>query len=172
MTTDPFAQTGTATADDPFGDPTRGKYPKVAELLHKLLVLRPVKVEQVQRPNSKDMQDRWSVDTYVFEEDGTVTEYDAMYWSQTGIASAMAKAAKSGKPVIGTLHLFPAQNTKKTYSTEDQLLQDEAVKFWLGRGGVGLPPTPVAWGLEPATPEQRQRAATWWMAQQNPFASA
>ena len=169
MSTDPFAA-NTATADDPFGEVSRGgKFPKPAELLGKLMIMSPVKVEQVQRPNSKDMQDRWSVDTYVFNEDGTVDEYESMYWSQTSIADAMRKAKKTGKPVVGTLHLVPAQSSKKNYADEAALLQDEGIQFWLKRGGSGLPPTPVAWVLEPATAEQRAKAATWYLAQRNPF---
>lgn len=174
MTTDPFAATGTtATEDDPFGTVERSRFPKPGALIGKLLVMSPVKVEKV--PGKQGgLVDRWSVDTLVVNEDGTYEAYDAMYWSQKGIATAMSKAAQNRRPVAATLHLYPAQDTTKKYTTEDQLLADEAIQFWLGRGGAGMPPMSVAWGLEQATDEEKPRAIKAyqaWQASKNPFAS-
>jgi hypothetical protein len=171
MTVDPFAPSNDAasTGGDPFLDPTRGNFPKVGELLHKVLVMVPVEVTQTTKPNSNELQDRWSINTTVIHEDGTSETYDEMFWSQTGIANAAKKAFREKRPILGTLHLFPVLNTKKRYQTEEQLLQDEDVARWVSRGGTGLPPTPVAWGLEQVTPEQRKLALAWWNENMNPF---
>lgn len=166
---DPFAPAAANVSDDPFSDPSRGSYPKVGELLHKLLVMLPVKMELVpDKNNPGKMTERWSIDTTVISEDGTAETYDSMYWSQTGIALAAAKAKKDGRPVLGTLHLFPVLATKKNYSTETELLQDEDIQRWIARG-AGLPPMPVAWALEPATDAQRKLAINWWNQNKSPF---
>ena len=138
-------------------------------MLHKVLVMVPVEVTQTTKPNSNELQDRWSINTTVINEDGTSETYDEMFWSQTGIASAAKKAFREKRPILGVLHLFPVLSTKKKYQNEDQLLQDEDVARWIARGGTGLPPTPVAWGLEQVNAEQRKLALDWWNNNMNPF---
>lgn len=167
---DPFSATAAGIDDDDiFGDPKRSSYPAIGSLLHKLLIMTPVKMEMVPDNNNPGkMQERWSIDTVVIHEDGSADEYDAMYWSHKSIALAAAKAQKDRRPMLGTLHLFPVQATKKTLPTEDLLLADEDIQRWLARG-KGLPPTPVAWALEPATPDQKKVAIAWWKANRNPF---
>jgi len=147
---------------DPFGQPTQGAWPKVPELLGKLLVLKPVSMDRVQKPNSTELQDRWKVDTWVFNDDGTVTKYAEMYWSQISVAKAMTTAVENGKPILGTLHLVPVKATKKQFDTEDALLGWEEIQRWLARNGVGTPPTPVAWVLNPATDEESAKAIAYW----------
>lgn len=168
---DPFDPNAGADADDDetFGTPTRGAYPKVGELLHKLLILIPVKVEQVpDQNNAGKLQERWSIDTIVVDPDGTAVEYDSMYWSHKSIAAAAAKAMKDKRPMLGTLHLFPVMATKKRYATETELLTDQDIVRWIERGS-GLPPTPVAWALEPATVAEKAVALKWWRENKNPF---
>lgn len=171
MTVDPFAPANdTASAgSDPFLDPSRGSFPKIGELIHKLLVMVPVEVTQTTKPNSNELQDRWSINTTVINEDGTHETYDEMFWSQTSIAAAAKKAFREKRPMLGTLHLFPVLNSKKKFANEDELLADEDVARWISRGGTGLPPTPVAWALEAATPAQRKLALDWWNTNMNPF---
>jgi hypothetical protein len=172
MTVDPFAPAAANVSNDPFLDPTRGgNFPKVGELLHKLLVMVPVEVTQTTKPNSNELQDRWSINTTVISEDGTAETYDEMFWSQTSIVKAAAKAFREKRPMLGTLHLFPVLNTKKKYQNETELLADEDIARWVNRGGTGLPPMPVAWALEAATPAQRELALAWWNANMNPFGS-
>ena len=170
MTVDPFAPAAANVSTDPFIDPTRGgNFPKLGELLHKLLVMIPVEVTQVVDKNdSSKMRDRWSINTTVIETDGTAETFDEMFWSQTSICKAAAKAFREKRPMLGTLHIFPVHATLKKYANETELLADEAIKFWLKRG-EGLPPTPVAWALEAATPAQRAIALAWWNENMNPF---
>jgi len=172
MTVDPFApEASSANSADPFLDPTRGNFPKIGQLIHKLLIMIPTEVTQTTKPNSNELQDRWSINTTVLEADGTFETYDDMFWSQTGIANAAKKAFREKRPMRGTLHLYPVLNSKKRFQNEAELLADEDVARWISRGGTGLPPTPVAWGLEPATPEQAKLAIEWWNANMNPFGS-
>lgn len=170
MTVDPFASAAATATDDPFINPTRGgNFPKVGELLHKLLVMVPVEVTKVPDKNDPSkLKDRWSINTTVIEEDGTVDTYEEMFWNQTSICKAAAKAFREKRPMLGTLHIFPVHATLKKYTSEAELLQDEAIKFWLSRN-EGLPPTPVAWALEPATDSQRKVAIAWWNENMNPF---
>jgi hypothetical protein len=166
MTQDPFAATAVDTEEEnPFGSPERSAFPRPAELLYKLLVMTPVKFDKTVKPGSKnEMQDRAHVDVVVLHDDGSVDEYEAMYWSQVTIVNAMRKAAKSGRPTLATLHIVPVQKTRDRYPDEEALLRDEDIQRWLGRGGGGLPPLQIAWVLEPATPEQTARALKWWNA--------
>lgn len=165
----PANQAGGTDDDDTFTTPGGGSYPKVGELLHKLLILVPVKVEPVpDRNNPGKMQERWSADTTVIETDGRAETFDSMYWSHKSIASALVKAQRDRKPVLGTLHLFPVLASKKHYANEPELLASEDIQRWLAKG-TGLPPTPVAWALEPATPDELKLALAWWRANKNPF---
>ncbi len=171
MTVDPFAPVNDTASNsgDPFADPSRGSFPKVGELLHKLLVMTPVKVEQVpDKNNPGKMQDRWSIDTTVIHEDGSFDTYDSMYWSQKSIAEAARKAQKEGRPLLGTLHVFPVMASKSRFANEAELLADEDIQRWISRG-VGNPPTQVAWALEPANSEERTKAIKWWNENVNPF---
>lgn len=168
-TVDPFAPT-TMPTTSPFINPTRaGKFPKPSELLHKLLIMAPTGVDKVPDQNDKSkLRDRWSINTTVLEEDGSAETFEDMFWSQAPIARAAAKAFREKSPMLGTLHIFPVQGTLKKYATEQELLADESIKFWLSRG-EGLPPTAVAWALEPATPQELDRAIAWWNQNMNPF---
>lgn len=170
MTVDPFAQAAAEIDDNPFSDPTRGgDYPKLGELLHKLLILVPVLFEKdVPNKETGEKKDRWSLDTIVISSDGSAETYDSMYWSQKGIMTAAHKAHKNGRPVLGTLHMFPVMGTEKKLPTEEALLGDDAIKSWLARG-EGMPPYKIAWGLEPATDAQKALAIKWWNDNKTPF---
>jgi hypothetical protein len=168
-TVDPFTQTAPPTTN-PFINPTRGgNFPKPGELLHKLLIMAPTGVDKVpDRNDPSKTRDRWSINTTVLEEDGSFETYEDMFWSQAPIARAASKAFREKRPMLGTLHIFPVQNTLKKYTTEPELLADESIKFWLSRN-EGLPPTAVAWALEPANPQELERAIAWWNENMNPF---
>lgn len=169
MTTDPFAQAASGVENDPFGDPVRGEYPKVSTLLGKLLIMTPVLFEKdVVNKETGAKQDRWSVDTVVIDTDGTAESYASMYWSQKAIVTAMNAAQRNGKPMLGTLHMFPVLGTEKTHPTEADLLADEDIQRWIKRGS-GQPPMKVAWALEAATPAQRALAMDWWTKNKSPF---
>lgn len=166
---DPFAAAAANVSDDPFRDPSGGgNFPKPAELLHKLLIMVPVS-SSIQQRDGQPPKERWDIDTTVLHEDGTFDTYDKMWWEQTAIASEAAKAFRGKYPLRGTLHLVPAQASKKKFANEEELLADEAIQFWLGRGGAGMPPTQVAWVLQAATPEQAKLTIAWWNEHMNPF---
>lgn len=172
-TQDPFAAGPADDDENPFGTPTRGSFPKPGTLLHKLLIMNPVKIEQVaDRNNPGKMKDRATVDTVALDPKTgeEIGSYDAMYWSQGPIVKAARAALKSGRPTLGTLHVFPVLKTLDRYKTETELLGDEDIQRWLARGS-GLPPMAVAWALEPATSEELALALKWWKARPaaNPF---
>lgn len=93
------APKNTTEPDDPFSTSRRGAYPKPEDLDGSLLLLTPIKVENIpNRPEyvakgAPERVDRASVDTVVFGPDG-VEEYDEMFWSQAAIVNACKKELK------------------------------------------------------------------------------
>lgn len=173
MSTDPFAAPATGgDQPNPFGIPTRNSSrPKPAHLLGKLLIMEPIKVERVYSEKAKKEVDRWHVDTFVVNDDGTVDSHPALWWQQGPIGEQMRQAQKEGKPRLGVLKLVPAQGAEKKY-TEDSLMQDEAMQLWLRRsleGDGGPMPITCAWVLKQASEEQTKRAIAWWLKEKNPF---
>ncbi len=161
ITADPFSGPATTT-DDPFGTPSGagGGYPRVAELIGRLLILEPVKMEI--KNGDYGPQERWEADTTVFDADGSANTYTRMFWSQKPIAEELRKAQKGGRPVLGVLTCVPAQDGKKKYSTSEELLADPMMKLWVEGGGHGRAPVGMAWVLKPASDAQKARAITWW----------
>lgn len=168
---DPFAQADgtaptppvTAPAGDPFNQPGGGgDYLKPANLRGALLLISPVKIEQVPayRDNSGKMVDRLSADTVVLTGEHAGTEFDAMYWSQKPIIKAAAKAMRDNVPsILGTLQRVPIGEDKKSgkYSTPegiDYAAFEAAMEAWR----KGDPEIEYAWVLVNFTEDDAQIA--------------
>lgn len=184
MSDDPFAGgPATATEDDPFGQPSRsGNFPKVPELWTKLIIIKPTKFEMVPKPpkfggKPGETVERMTADVVVFGEPGTVPEeYDSMYLSQAGLVSAAKRNYKAGKPTLGTVHFYPSKlSADKFPEGREQIESNPAMIAWVKAAQDDpeiKPPYNMAWGLEPATPEESKRAIEWWNSRPkpNPFA--
>lgn len=182
MTDDPFAGgAATATEDDPFGKPSRsGNFPKVPQLFGKLVIIKPTKFEQVPKPpqfggKPGETVERMTADVVVFDGD-EVAEYDSMYLSQAGIVGAAKRNYKAGKPTLGTVHMYPSKlSADKFPGGREEIEANAAMLAWV-RAAQDDPeiksPYNMAWGLEPATPEESARAIAWWnnRPKPNPFA--
>lgn len=173
---DPFAQADgsqsayPSTFLDPFGQPSGGggDYPKAAELRGCLLLISPVKFEQVQAYQAAPgvMATRLSADTVVLTGDRAGEEFDEMFWSQKPIVKAAEKAQREGvASILGTLQRVPIGADAKSgkYDTYEKF--EAYIDAWHPRLG-GQPPQ-FAWVLAKFTPEERQIALDY-LAKKNP----
>jgi hypothetical protein len=139
-----------------------GAFPKIDEFEHKLIMLRPSKIEQVQKYQGKpgELQDRVTADVVVFDEKaGTWDTVDDMYFSQVGIVNPCRKALKPGaKPmVLGVVSKVPSKQTKEMkppLDTPEKVY--EGIKAWRAKIAKGENATEpkFAWGLLDFSDEQ------------------
>lgn len=178
---DPFGGSTATDTDDPFGQPSRsGNFPKLPELFGKLLIIKPSKFEMVSKPERfggkpGEQVERMTADVVVFTGD-QVDEYDSMYLSQAGLVGAAKRNFKAGKPTLGTVHIYPSKlSSDKFPGGREQIESNPAMVAWI-KAAQDDPeikaPHNMAWGLEPATPEESRRAIEWWnnRPKPNPFA--
>jgi hypothetical protein len=158
-----------------------GAFPKIDEFEHKLILLRPSKVEQVPKParfggKPGEMQDRLTADVVVFDEKaGTWDEVaEDMYFSQVGIVNPCKKALKptSTKPVVlGVVKKVPSKIGKDAgLDTSEKIY--EAYEEWrtkIAAGKKAEEPN-YAWGLVDFTDEQADLAMKY-MREKSPLAS-
>jgi len=169
---DPFAQADGSTsinpnAADPFGQPSGGgDYLKPLDLLGALILLTPVKFEQVPAYQGKpgEMVTRLSADTVVLTGDHAGRDFDAMFWSQKPIVAAAEKAKREGIPaLLGTLRRVPIGADKKggAYDTHEKFEAQLEI----------APRTQYAWVLEKFTAEDAQIARAYLASKQpvSPF---
>jgi hypothetical protein len=172
---DPFAQADgspSVNPTDPFGQPSGGggDFPKPAELNGCLLLLTPVKFEQVQAYQQAPgvMATRLSADTVVLTGLRAGESFDSMYWSQKPIVAAAEKAVRDKIPaILGTLRRVPIGADAKSgkYPTTEAL--EAALDAWR----PGSAPIQFAWVLEKFAPEDAQIARDYLASKQpvSPF---
>ncbi len=159
--------------NDPFGAAkSGGTYPKADELVGKLIMLTPSKVETIpDRFNPGSTTERATADTVVFEDDGTTEKFSDMYWSQGVVVGALKNALKPGeKPmVLGRLVKVATKATREALKIEDTPEAFEAARAdWLKKGGRGTEPKHV-WLLAKFSDEDASRARAY-LAESSPFA--
>jgi hypothetical protein len=139
-----------------------GNFPKIDELEHKLVMLKPSVIEQVQKYRGApgELQDRVTADVVVFDEAaGTWETIDDMYFSQVGIVNPCRKALKPGnKPmVLGVVSKVPSKQTKEMKPPLDTVEKVyEGIEAWrqaIAKGKNATEPK-FAWGLLDFTDEQ------------------
>jgi len=175
---DPFAQADGSqstnpNALDPFAQPSGGgSYPKPIELMGMLLLLTPVKFEQVQayQQPAGVMTTRLSADTTILTGMRKGESFDAMFWSQKPIVAAAEKAKRDGFPmIVGTLRRVPIGADAKSgkYSTHE--LFEAHIEAW--RPSMGGQPPQYAWILEKFTAGEAQIARDYLASKQpaSPF---
>lgn len=157
-----------------------GNFPKIDEFEHKLILLKPSKVEQVPKPSRfggkpGEMQDRLTADVVVFEEDGSWEEAaEDMYFSQVGIVNPCKKALKpnSQQPfVLGVVSKVPSKigkdagldTSEKIYAAYDEW------RAKISAGKKAEEPN-YAWGLLDFNSEQ-QAMAEKYLRETGPLAS-
>jgi hypothetical protein len=183
---DPFANAANAEgngqpAKDPFGQPAGGGgFPKVADLLGCLLLIKPIKVEEV--PDYQDrtkMRDQLTADVTVidgppakeFTDRGQTPPdvsayvgktYNSMWLNNKTLISAGEAALRDGTPsILGRLWRFPQTSEVKAgkYTDRHDLEAKEAEIQANWRPGMPPPEPPkIAWGLEKYTEEEAQMA--------------
>lgn len=160
MASDPFAQNegNEFDAEDPFGQPAGGgNYPKAEELNGCLIMLTPVKVEEVQKYRGKpgEMSERLSADTFVIDGERAGEEFDSMYWSQLPIVNAAKSAQRKGvKAILGRLRRFPISEDVKNGKFERG--DWEAIEAAIAKGGKNVPQ--FAWVLDKYTEDDAKAA--------------
>lgn len=161
-------------ADDLFGAPSTGAFPKVDELEGKLLLIKPEKIETVRnrfdKDGSKPTVERATADVTVFEDDGTHETHTDMYLSQTVLLGACKSALKPGrKPmVLGRLVKVATKDTQEKLKIGVSPEDFTAARVeWLKKGGKGPEPRHV-WLLADFSPEDAARAREF-LASQDPF---
>lgn len=152
-----------------------GNYPKIDELEHKLVILKPSKIEY-NVEGKYGPQDRVTADVAIFDEqagtwDDSTTD---MYFSQVGIVKPCEKALKPGqKPmVLGVVSKVPSKQTKEMKPPLDTVEKVyEGIKAW--REGIAAGKKVVepkfAWGLIDFTEDQGALAMKYLNAS-SPFA--
>jgi hypothetical protein len=163
--------------NDPFtGSRGGGGFPKVEELQGLLVLIRPTALERVaDRFNEGQMKDRITADVVVFEEDGTQSTYEDMYFSQAGIVPTCKKVLKANNPnapfALGRIGRGPTKDSvAKGIDTPEKL--EKAIQEWVARGGKGKQPN-YWWGLLPLAEEDAALArpvAMALLADNDPFA--
>ena len=165
---DPFAQSdgsvsinpNAGTADDPFAQPTGGgEYPKPINLLGALLLITPVKIEEVADKFSDKAGatvKRLSADTTVLTGDRAGETFSEMFWSQKPIVAAAETAMRNGvSAILGTLRRVPIGQDKKENKYPTLEAFEEALENW--RPSMGAP-IRSAWVLERFTDADAQIA--------------
>lgn len=165
---DPFAQSdgsistnpNATPAGDPFDQPTGGgEYPKPINLLGALLLISPVKIDEVadkfsDKPGATVK--RLSADTVVLTGDRAGESFSEMFWSQKPIVAAAETAMRNGvSAILGTLRRVPIGQDKKEnkYPTLEDF--ETALENW--RPSMGAP-IRSAWILERFTEEDAKIA--------------
>lgn len=156
-----------------------GNYPKLDDLEHKLILLKPSKVESVQKParfgaKPGEMQDRATADVVVFEDDGSYETYDDMYFSQKGIVNACKKALKPGaKPfILGRVSKVPSSIGKdQGFTTVEEIYAGfEAWRDAVSKNKKGVPEPNFSWGLLDFDDKDAETAMAY-VAKNSPLAS-
>lgn len=152
-----------------------GAFPKIDEFEHKLVLLKPSKVEQVAKPQRfggkpGEMQDRLTADVVVFDTDAGTWEEAAedMYFSQVGIVGPCKKALKpnSTKPfVLGVVSKVPSKIGKDAgLDTPEKIYA--AYDEWRAKVAAGKKAEEpnYAWGLLDFSEEQGALAMKYLQA--------
>lgn len=156
-----------------------GNFPKIDEFEHKLIMLKPSVLEQVQKYRGApgELQDRVTADVVVFDEEaGTWETIDDMYFSQVGIVNPCRKALKPGnKPmVLGVVSKVPSKQTKEMKPPLDTVEKVyEGIDEWrkkIAKGQNAVEPK-FAWGLLDFSEEQGALAMKYLQAS-SPFSDA
>lgn len=170
QTTDPFAQPTApakpaAPAGDPFGQPAAGggNYPKPADLIGELVLIKPIKVEDQPKYRGKpgETQERLTADTHVLTGDYAGNVYREMWWTNAPVVKAGQTALRDGTPmVLGRLRTFPSGTEKKlpngcqTWQEVQRELERFANRERDEKPGYAI-------GLENYTPEDAETARAY-----------
>jgi hypothetical protein len=152
---------GTQAAPPTFAQPTGGGvFPKPVDIVGELVMLTPVKIEQVPGYEGKGFVDRLTADTVVLT-GSRRGEYPEMWWNQETIVknakSILRQASQGGQitPILGRLVRFPQKNNRDKYPTP------EAIEAALANWRPGQPDVKFAWGLSRFSDEDAQIATAW-----------
>ena len=170
MAEDP--KTPATTDDDPFGKPTRSAFPKLDDLDHRLLLIKPTKLER-SVPGKFGPQDRITADVVVLDDpDEGVREIDKMYLSQKGIVGMLEGCLKPGKKpfILGRLQRSASGDSWKAKAEAHDEGIDGLIADFYKKGGKGEEPQ-WYWDLAEYTDEEAAKARRY-LIENDSFAKA
>jgi hypothetical protein len=175
---DPFAQADGSTsinpnAGDPFSQPSGGgSYLKPVDLFGALILLTPIKIEEVKDNFDKGadpkLVERLTADTVVLDGVHAGKEFDAMWWSNAPIVgSGKAALERRSGAILGRLFRFPIGEDKKAGKYQTPADIEAALTAWR----PGMPNVRFSWKLAPFNPEDAQVARAYLASKQpvSPF---
>jgi len=163
----------TDTADDLFGQPTRGAFPKLEELEGRLVLVKPSKVDVVPGYRNVGTQERITADVVILDDpSGEVETYDDMYLSQKGLVPMLKKCLKPGTRhpfVLGRVEMAPTKDYADAAEKAGGI--KALLEEWAKKGGKGEKPQ-FFWNLAEFSPEDAQKARAYLAATDQFAASA
>lgn len=117
----------TVAANNPFMQPASGgNFPKIDDLFTRLVLMTPVKLDIVPKPEKfgGGTQERYTTDVVVldggeFEFGELPYEIDGMYFSQANIVGALKGAQRKATAVLGRIQRQPIKDDRPKYTTPD-----------------------------------------------------